>query len=103
MDFRSIKRRSTVAAITLISGTAIGALNAGAYDYSSKSAFLEEWQQQYARVAAGRKSGVLSRAEARMLRRELDALGAMGYNSKSRDMLSRHSKKIAAYKSPTGE
>jgi hypothetical protein len=93
-----MKRIVIIAAMALI-----GATSASAYDWSSRTSFTSEWQQQSARITAGRKSGVLSRAEARMLRRELDALGDMPYNSATRVMLSRHSKRIAAYKSPTGE
>lgn len=76
--------------------------SARAYDWSSRTAFTAEWQQQSARIKDGQRSGMLARAEARMLRRELDALGGMTYNSKTREMLSRHSKKIAAYKSGSG-
>jgi hypothetical protein len=76
----------------------IGATSAAAYDWTSKVSFSEEWQQQSARITAGRKSGVLSRAESRMLRREHNALGAMPYNAQTKLMLSQQSKRIAAYK-----
>jgi hypothetical protein len=63
---------------------------------------MAEWQQQAARIKDGRRSGMLSRLEARVLQRELDAIGGMPFSPSTREMLSQHSKKIAAYKSGTG-
>jgi hypothetical protein len=92
-----MKQLRVISAIMALSAV-IGVTGANAYDWTSREPFQAEWQQQHARISAGRKSGMLSRSEARLLRRELDALGEMPYGSRARDMLSKHSKKIASYK-----
>ena len=97
-----MKQVVRVAAISVI-GALSASGGAQAYDWSSRTAFMAEWQQQSIRIQDGRRSGMLSRAEARMLRRGLDALGGMPFNTATSEMLSQHSKKIAAYKSGTGE
>jgi hypothetical protein len=74
------------------------ATNASAFDWSSRSSFMTEWNQQMTRIADGRKSGRLSKDEARMLRRELETVGEMTPGTKACTMLSEHSKKIAAHK-----
>ena len=96
-----MRRLLVIAAVTVLSA-ASAVTAASAYDWSSRQSFQAEWQQQSARISAGRKSGMLSRAEARMLRRELDRLGAMPYSIRVREMLSQHSRKIAAYKTSGG-
>ena len=92
--------KRTLIVATLLVGFAIVSTKANAYDWTSRASYTAEWQQQSARITDGRRSGMLSKAEARMLRRELAALGELPYNAKTRDMLSKHSKRIAAYKSP---
>ena len=91
-------RLFALAAIATVCSSTVSQ-RASAYDWSSRSAFMTEWQQQSTRIKDGRRSGMLSRAEARMLRRELDVLAGMPFNSTTCDMLSQHSKKIASYKS----
>jgi hypothetical protein len=85
--------------IAAVAGAAVaGATGAAAYDRNSKTSFSEEWQTHLKRINEGRKSGVLSRAEARVLRREHNALGALPYSDSTKAKLSRESKRIAAYK-----
>ena len=96
-----MKRLLVITTIAIV-GATTAFDSASAYDWSSRTAFTAEWQQQSARIKDGQRSGMLARAEARMLRRELDRLGGMPFNSKTREMLSQHSKKIAAYKSGSG-
>jgi hypothetical protein len=93
-----MKRLLAVATLIAFSSVSIGSTNAGAFDWSSRSSFMAEWNQQMARIADGRRSGVLSKAEGRMLREELKAVGEMPPGTTACTMLSEHSKKIASYK-----
>jgi hypothetical protein len=96
-----MNRGLRIAALIVVgAGMAAFVTSAHAYNWNSKSSFDTEWQTQMNRISAGRKSGVLSRAEARRLRRNLNAIAAMPYNSRAREMLSRESKEIAAAKQP---
>jgi hypothetical protein len=93
-----MKRIIATAAFIALSSACLGSTSASAFDWSSRSSFMAEWKQQMARIADGRRSGMLSKAEARMLRRELEAVGGMPAGTKACTMLSEHSKKIASYK-----
>jgi hypothetical protein len=94
-----MKRLILIATLIALGSASVGSTSASAFDWSSRASFMSEWQQQMARIADGRRSGMLSKAEARMLRRELEAVGEMSPGSKACTMLSEHSKKIASYKS----
>jgi hypothetical protein len=91
-------RLIALAAVITLGTAGVGATTASAFDWSSRSSFMAEWNQQMARINEGRRSGMLSKSEARMLRRELEVVGEMAVGTKACTMLSEHSKKIASYK-----
>jgi hypothetical protein len=93
-----MKRLIAITAVIIVGSVSIGTTTASAFDWSSRSSFMTEWNQQMARIADGRKSGMLSKSEARMLRRELATVGGMSPGTKACTLLSEHSKKIASYK-----
>jgi hypothetical protein len=93
-----MKRLLAIATLIALGCASVGTTGANAFDWSSRTAFMGEWNQQMARIADGRRSGMLSKSEARMLRRELEAVGAMKPGMQACTMLSEHSKKIASYK-----
>jgi hypothetical protein len=93
-----MKHLFAIAATIALGSVGVGSTGANAFDWSSRTSFMAEWTQQMARIADGRKSGMLSKAEARMLRRELETVGEMLPGIKACSMLSEHSKKIASYK-----
>jgi hypothetical protein len=93
-----MKRLFTIASCIALGSLSFGSTTVRAFDWSSRTSFMTEWNQQMARIADGRRSGMLSKAEARMLRRELEAVGEMSPSTQACTMLSEHSKKIASYK-----
>jgi hypothetical protein len=93
-----MRKLIVLAALVAFGSISVGSTSASAFDWSSRSAFMAEWKQQMARIADGRRSGMLSKAEARMLRRELESVGEMKPGTQACTMLSEHSKKIASYK-----
>jgi hypothetical protein len=93
-----MKRLFAVATLIALGSISVGTTSANAFDWSSRAAFMGEWKQQMTRIADGRRSGMLSKGEARMLRQELEAVGEMKPGMQACTMLSEHSKKIASYK-----
>jgi hypothetical protein len=93
-----MKRLFAIATFIALGSISFGTTSVHAFDWSSRAAFTAEWNQQMARIADGRRSGMLSKAEARMLRRELAMVGNMSPGTRACTLLSEHSKKIASYK-----
>ena len=90
--------RRTRVILLALAATFAGAGAANAYDWRSRASYNAEMRRQHDRIMDGRRSGKLTPAEYRTVHNHLHRIGAMGYNSRTKVMLSRHSKKVSYHK-----
>ena len=90
--------KRTILTVLALGAVVASASTADAFNHTSRASYNAEMRQQHARIADGRRSGALTRGEHRTVYSDLKRIGSMGYNSTSKMMLSRHSKKVNFHK-----